>query len=392
MPRPHDRGPPRQHQERRLKRVLGEMRVADHAPADAQHHRPMPANQGGESVAVARSDKRCQQLPVAHVSAASDGNATQVRQQAMSCRVDRHEGLPVGAASRAAPSSSKVRLGSADLLPAYVTIGTPLSSKANDGRDFPRADGAPPVDDANELLRRCQSGNESALATLVERFGGRVFRLAFRVLGDGGRAEEASADAFVKLWSTARHWRGEADAGTWIYRVAYHAIVDFSRRKQRKWATPPADLFDPRPGPLELIDRAETQEQAKRRLNEAMGQLFESDRASFTCTISMSWRWRRSRSSSTPRSHRENCRSTIKIYPIEVVACWANPKGKKAHETVLTIDVKPSDVHKALESIGLKPGKPARGEDAELRRPRGQGSAGNPRRRRHAQAARFTVS
>ena len=53
------------------------------------------------------------------------------------------------------------------------------------------------------------------------------------------------------------------------------------------------------------------------------------------------------------------------IYPIEVVACWANPKGKKAHETVLTIDVKPSDVHKALESIGLKPGKPARGEDAE---------------------------
>jgi hypothetical protein len=53
------------------------------------------------------------------------------------------------------------------------------------------------------------------------------------------------------------------------------------------------------------------------------------------------------------------------VYPIEVVACWATPKGKKAHETVLTIDVKPSDVHKALESLGLKPGKPARGENSE---------------------------
>lgn len=53
------------------------------------------------------------------------------------------------------------------------------------------------------------------------------------------------------------------------------------------------------------------------------------------------------------------------IYPIEVIACWPDPKGKKAHETVLTIDVKPSDVHKALEAVGLKPGKPARGEKAE---------------------------
>ena len=31
------------------------------------------------------------------------------------------------------------------------------------------------------------------------------------------------------------------------------------------------------------------------------------------------------------------------IYPIEVIACWPHPKGKKAHETVVTIDAKPSD-------------------------------------------------
>jgi len=57
------------------------------------------------------------------------------------------------------------------------------------------------------------------------------------------------------------------------------------------------------------------------------------------------------------------------IYPIEVVACWPDPKGKKAHETVVTIDVKPSDVHKALTDVGLKPGKPARGEDTEAQGP-----------------------
>src|SRR5438552_3525165 len=50
------------------------------------------------------------------------------------------------------------------------------------------------------------------------------------------------------------------------------------------------------------------------------------------------------------------------IYPIEVVACFPAPKGQKAHETVVTFDVKPSDVHKALEGFGLKPGKPILGE------------------------------
>src|SRR5216683_2990309 len=51
-----------------------------------------------------------------------------------------------------------------------------------------------------------------------------------------------------------------------------------------------------------------------------------------------------------------------KTWPIEVIACYPYPKGQKAHETVVTIDVKPSEVHKALESFGLKPGTPVRGE------------------------------
>ena len=52
------------------------------------------------------------------------------------------------------------------------------------------------------------------------------------------------------------------------------------------------------------------------------------------------------------------------VYPLEVIATWAHPKGKKAHETIVTIDdsIKPSAVHKALESLGVKAGKPVQGE------------------------------
>ncbi|MCI0642474.1 MAG: YdjY domain-containing protein [Gemmataceae bacterium] len=53
------------------------------------------------------------------------------------------------------------------------------------------------------------------------------------------------------------------------------------------------------------------------------------------------------------------------VYPIEVIACWPHPKGKKAHETIVTIEAKPSAIHKALEDLGLKAGKPVMGESKE---------------------------
>jgi hypothetical protein len=57
-------------------------------------------------------------------------------------------------------------------------------------------------------------------------------------------------------------------------------------------------------------------------------------------------------------------------YPIEVIGTYPAPRGQKAHETVLTFrGVRPSDVHKALESLGLKPGKPAYGEGTQATGP-----------------------
>jgi hypothetical protein len=53
------------------------------------------------------------------------------------------------------------------------------------------------------------------------------------------------------------------------------------------------------------------------------------------------------------------------IYPIEVVACYPFPRGQKAHETVVTIEAKPSAVHKGLLDLGLKPGTPVVGESKD---------------------------
>jgi outer membrane protein assembly factor BamB len=54
------------------------------------------------------------------------------------------------------------------------------------------------------------------------------------------------------------------------------------------------------------------------------------------------------------------------IYPLEVVCTWPTPAGQKAHETVVITEVKPSEVQRGLEALGLKPGKPSAGQEEPI--------------------------
>ena len=134
----------------------------------------------------------------------------------------------------------------------------------------------------DELLQRCQEGDEAALDALVRRYRDRIFRLACRVSGDAALAEEAAAQALVKVWARCGQWRGQSAAGTWIYRTAVRAILDVQRsqgRWWRRWArSVPAATADARPGPDEVAGRREEMQQREERVRVAVQQLPETDR------------------------------------------------------------------------------------------------------------------
>lgn len=138
------------------------------------------------------------------------------------------------------------------------------------------------LDDGDALLRRCQQGDDAALADLVRCFQDRVFRLAYRVSGDAAVAEEAAADVFVKVWQRAGQWRGDSSAGTWIYRIAVRTVLDHERNRHRWWrrwaAALPGFLADPRPDPARQAAEREQQRNGALRLQEALARLPEADR------------------------------------------------------------------------------------------------------------------
>jgi RNA polymerase sigma-70 factor (ECF subfamily) len=135
--------------------------------------------------------------------------------------------------------------------------------------------------EADHLLRRCQQGDEAALADLVRLYQDRLFRLAYRALGDAALAQEAAADALLKVWSKAGQWRGDASAGTWIYQVAVRTVLDARRRRsrsERRSGPLPAAVIDGRPEPAEQLARGEGERDQEQRLHEALRQLAEEDR------------------------------------------------------------------------------------------------------------------
>ena len=105
-----------------------------------------------------------------------------------------------------------------------------------------------------ELIERVAGGDRAAFDELHLRYARSVLGLALRRLGDRGRAEDATQDAFVAIWRSARTYDPARGSGApWLYAVARNAITDGIRRTPR----PVAELEDGPGDDPDPSDRAE---------------------------------------------------------------------------------------------------------------------------------------
>lgn len=81
-----------------------------------------------------------------------------------------------------------------------------------------------------DAIRQAQAGDPDAYRVLVERYQGRAFRLALRVLRDEDAARDAVQDAFLKAWSALPKFEGRSSFFTWLYRLVMNQCLDHKRR------------------------------------------------------------------------------------------------------------------------------------------------------------------
>lgn len=91
------------------------------------------------------------------------------------------------------------------------------------------------------LVAAAQRGDGAAFDELVRRHSTPMFRVAFRVLGDGVEAEDAVQDAWVSAWRSLRSFRGDSAPSTWLYRVVTNAALALIRRRRSTVLVDPID-------------------------------------------------------------------------------------------------------------------------------------------------------
>ena len=87
----------------------------------------------------------------------------------------------------------------------------------------------------SELMTRVARGDEHAFLMLYDRHAARVHALTLRILSDPMLAEEATQDAFLKLWSRARLFMNERGSLLlWLLTIARRTALDRLRLEGRR--------------------------------------------------------------------------------------------------------------------------------------------------------------
>ncbi len=83
----------------------------------------------------------------------------------------------------------------------------------------------PPLTIASETVARARRGDRDAHAELYASFAGPVFTLARRMLASKALAEDVLQETFVEVLCKIDGFRGEAEVGTWIKRIAINKCL-----------------------------------------------------------------------------------------------------------------------------------------------------------------------
>lgn len=84
------------------------------------------------------------------------------------------------------------------------------------------------------LARRAAAGHADAWDELVDRYGRRIFNLAFQFTGRHAEAEDLTQEIFLRLYQNLGRYRGDIPLTPWALRLSRNLCIDRYRRSRRK--------------------------------------------------------------------------------------------------------------------------------------------------------------
>jgi RNA polymerase sigma-70 factor (ECF subfamily) len=85
-----------------------------------------------------------------------------------------------------------------------------------------------------DLVSRCREGNDEAWRELVDRFGPKVYAIAYHFTMKREDAEELSQEIFLKVFENLHRYDGGFPLVAWILSVSRNLCIDRYRRRKRE--------------------------------------------------------------------------------------------------------------------------------------------------------------
>src|SRR6266700_2562463 len=82
------------------------------------------------------------------------------------------------------------------------------------------------------LVRRAQSGDESAFREIVERYQSKVFSIIHGIVRQRNDVEDIAQQVFTKVYFSLRNFDFRSSLITWIYKITVNECFDYLRKKK----------------------------------------------------------------------------------------------------------------------------------------------------------------
>jgi len=81
------------------------------------------------------------------------------------------------------------------------------------------------VSENEDLIERCQKGDQRAFMELFQQHNRQVARLAARMLGNSSDLEDIIQEVFLQVYRSIGEFKGRARFSTWLYRVTVNVVL-----------------------------------------------------------------------------------------------------------------------------------------------------------------------
>jgi RNA polymerase sigma-70 factor (ECF subfamily) len=99
--------------------------------------------------------------------------------------------------------------------------------------------------DEPALVESLRRGDSSAFEFLIRTYGGRLIRVAQRILGNEDDAKDAVQEAFISAFKSRGQFNATAKIATWLHRIAVNAAL-MKLRSRRRHPEESIDDLEPR--------------------------------------------------------------------------------------------------------------------------------------------------